>query len=54
MYFIHSSVLINANEGAWHESRGECHGIKILSAILSMTLVYSSLVARAAGPSYSP
>ena len=28
--------------------------IKILSALLSMTLVYSPLVARAAGPSYSP
>ena len=54
MYFIHSSALINANEGVRHESRGECHGFKILSTVLSMTLVYSSLVARAAGPSYSP
>ena len=31
-----------------------CHGFKNLSAVSSMTLVYSSLVARVTGPSYSP
>ena len=31
-----------------------CHGFKNLPAVSSMTLVYSSQVARAAGPSYSP